>query len=357
MGFRCQRCAEPVEKLLVPVKARVETLVRKLHQINLFMWSQPFESMMVAEEKEQGNHKARYWFNASSMQRVKANLSGANDPVPPQPRAFLEDRFPFTREVGYQSRPMERRGHRNEREDERDDALHLKDGHRVHREVARVDIAAPRPQASRPTNWRAWHAAHPSRDDWHPQYQSQALVRVPSDERTQHSFQSWQYNRPVPNYPSSHSTGRSNATSSASSSAQHTRQPTAVPPRALHPNHWHRPTTYRTIAQDQSYRYPKSTAHEVPVAVSNEDPPTPPSEAWQSKSNAAGEAAKRSLSPISRSSLKRSKGFDKLDILVSATLEMGPLQENAAGCSCPKSKCIALYCDCFKAGRRCDPNS
>lgn len=45
--------------------------------------------------------------------------------------------------------------------------------------------------------------------------------------------------------------------------------------------------------------------------------------------------------------------FDKLDLLCSATLELGPLQENPAGCSCPKSKCIALYCDCFKAGRRC----
>lgn len=45
--------------------------------------------------------------------------------------------------------------------------------------------------------------------------------------------------------------------------------------------------------------------------------------------------------------------FDKLDLLCTATLELGPLQENPTGCSCPKSKCIALYCDCFKAGRRC----
>eukprot|EP00980_Cylindrotheca_fusiformis_P021446 scaffold8301_cov184-Cylindrotheca_fusiformis.AAC.14 len=48
--------------------------------------------------------------------------------------------------------------------------------------------------------------------------------------------------------------------------------------------------------------------------------------------------------------------FDKLDLLCSATLELGPLQDNPAGCSCPKSKCIALYCDCFKAGRRCSPS-
>ena len=48
--------------------------------------------------------------------------------------------------------------------------------------------------------------------------------------------------------------------------------------------------------------------------------------------------------------------FDKLDLLCAATLDLGPLQHNPTGCSCPKSKCIALYCDCFKAGRRCDPH-
>lgn len=50
----------------------------------------------------------------------------------------------------------------------------------------------------------------------------------------------------------------------------------------------------------------------------------------------------------------RRNAFDKLDLLCSATLELGPLLDNPAGCSCPKSKCIALYCDCFKAGRRCN---
>jgi Tesmin/TSO1-like CXC domain, cysteine-rich domain len=50
------------------------------------------------------------------------------------------------------------------------------------------------------------------------------------------------------------------------------------------------------------------------------------------------------------------KGFDKLDLLCTATLEIGELHDNPTGCSCPKSKCVALYCDCFKAGRRCHPN-
>ena len=44
---------------------------------------------------------------------------------------------------------------------------------------------------------------------------------------------------------------------------------------------------------------------------------------------------------------------NSLELLCSATLDLGPLQENATGCSCPRSNCIKLYCDCFKAGRRC----
>ncbi|KAG7361549.1 Tesmin/TSO1-like CXC domain protein [Nitzschia inconspicua] len=80
-----------------------------------------------------------------------------------------------------------------------------------------------------------------------------------------------------------------------------------------------------------------------------------------------GSIGKRSTDASNRSESspipKRSKGeqmeghFDKLDLLCSATLELGPLQENPSGCSCPKSKCVALYCDCFKAGRRCNPSS
>ena len=70
------------------------------------------------------------------------------------------------------------------------------------------------------------------------------------------------------------------------------------------------------------------------------------------------DALDRSVSPPTKKSKggTMSEGFDKLDLLCSATLDLGPLQENPTGCSCPKSRCIALYCDCFKAGRRCDPS-
>ena len=81
-----------------------------------------------------------------------------------------------------------------------------------------------------------------------------------------------------------------------------------------------------------------------------EDSKRSTSDSWQS-------------SPSSTPSFKRQKTgtqdatFDKLDLLCAATLDLGPLSENPAGCSCPKSKCIALYCDCFKAGRRCSPTA
>lgn len=64
----------------------------------------------------------------------------------------------------------------------------------------------------------------------------------------------------------------------------------------------------------------------------------------------------REPQPKAQPQFKKAKGFDKLDLLCTATLEIGELHDNPTGCSCPKSKCVALYCDCFKAGRRCHPD-
>jgi hypothetical protein len=103
-----------------------------------------------------------------------------------------------------------------------------------------------------------------------------------------------------------------------------------------------------TVVIPQNVSIPKD------LAASSEETVSPAEESLGKRSN---DTSNRSETPPV---MKRPKGdqsrvgFDKLDLLCSATLELGPLQDNPSGCSCPKSKCVALYCDCFKAGRRCD---
>lgn len=93
--------------------------------------------------------------------------------------------------------------------------------------------------------------------------------------------------------------------------------------------------------------------HSDPIAPKQKIPGGPHSSDSQS-----GDVSHRLTKRIKTSENERLEGnFDKLDLLCSATLELGPLQDNPTGCSCPKSKCIALYCDCFKAGRRCNPRT
>lgn len=97
------------------------------------------------------------------------------------------------------------------------------------------------------------------------------------------------------------------------------------------------PTTVRR-AEDNAKRT-MDPSHAYPPAIS-EDPP-------QSYQPAPAKRMRPHYAYPSESATS------SLELLCSATLDLGPLQENATGCSCPRSNCIKLYCDCFKAGRRC----
>jgi len=110
-------------------------------------------------------------------------------------------------------------------------------------------------------------------------------------------------------------------------------------------------STFRPLSRrtQQYWPQPSPTLH-------HEKPPIVATPSMEGVARLA-EVSKRVLSPAANLPRKKPKQFDKLDLLCSATLEMGPLHDNPLGCSCPKSKCVALYCDCFKAGRRCDPKT
>lgn len=116
-----------------------------------------------------------------------------------------------------------------------------------------------------------------------------------------------------------------------------------------------------------SKQYAKSNTHHISRVVFPQNIKVPMELSPSFNKNETERLTKRSkIVAIDQSAsppTKKSKittadeGLDKLDLLCAATLDLGPLQENPTGCSCPKSRCIALYCDCFKAGRRCDPNT
>lgn len=116
--------------------------------------------------------------------------------------------------------------------------------------------------------------------------------------------------------------------------------------------------------QASSKQYAKSNTHHISRVVFPQNIKVPMELSPSFNKNETERLTKRSkIVAIDQSAsppTKKSKiatadeGLDKLDLLCAATLDLGPLQENPSGCSCPKSRCIALYCDCFKAGRRCD---
>jgi hypothetical protein len=120
--------------------------------------------------------------------------------------------------------------------------------------------------------------------------------------------------------------------------------------------HWERRDEQAVGPRPPSWSWP--SAPPLPAASPGFHSPPPPASTSFVKSDGRDNSKHRVESPTPRPASKKHKSdLDKLDLLCQATLEIGPMHENPTGCTCPKSKCIALYCDCFKAGRRCNPKS
>ena len=237
---------------------------------------------------------------------------------------------------------------RNEREDERDDALVISEVHGVVRSVVRRDQYAggnpthrpppPPPPPPLRSTWNETDRGNRS-SDWGRQTRVPTVHIAPRDQpNSRYPPQAWTYLQrgstygSVVNYQAARY-WRENRDRSQAGRVGLVYERGHVPPSEvsrLQPSLIARPEIARP-----------AVAVPPPAAVAR-----------------LAEGAKRALSPrVSEQITKKFKGFDKLDLLCTATLDVGPLHDNPLGCSCPKSKCVALYCDCFKAGRRCDPKT
>jgi hypothetical protein len=258
-------------------------------------------------------------------------------------------------------RMKSRASFRNNDDDVRDEAVavNVNDTRPLRRPADRRGIVTPLAEpTSTSESWRSWYAGSNSHAWNGESSRDGGSTSALAEQNHRSGSHAWQYQRPPSSYP-------------------------PPPAAAAHHHSWHWPgRTHPPSAPAPAYDHrhhhyhtqqPLQERSRMPSASSSEDPPASLTvsdiNSHPSSENNVNfrRPNKRSIAPTapvllpetssSSSSSKRSKGFDKLDLLCSATLEIGPLQLNPAGCSCPKSKCIALYCDCFKAGRRCNPDT
>mmetsp|Transcript_11140 Transcript_11140/g.15685 ORF Transcript_11140/g.15685 Transcript_11140/m.15685 type:complete len:556 (+) Transcript_11140:186-1853(+) len=58
------------------------------------------------------------------------------------------------------------------------------------------------------------------------------------------------------------------------------------------------------------------------------------------------------------SSSSTSNGFEKLELLCAASIQhCEKISVENITCSCPRSRCIKLYCECFQSGKKCVPGA
>jgi len=349
MGSHASEVRPTVQEGSFPSKISVEPL-------RFEIYIQPIQSFGVTTLI---NLKAMTLVKGASSRDHKANQSRLR-PEPMERVRFEEvvvDQNSLAvagvpREVIAKLSPPRKYRFRSDESDERDDGDGSSIATSAWRPVGCIGaIAQPVGLCSVSTSWRSWYTGNAS-NEWTHEIRNAASVSALVEQRHRSaSTQSWHYQAPSPSYPrASHYT-----------SWQWPRRtsPSATRPYAQHHSHTSSGQERTRVIVGDSPNTTISTGRMHLLVASIEESPKPlivvdkvslPSTQDKVKFS---EPNKRSISPMYRGATKRAKGFDKLELLCTATLEIGPLQSNPAGCSCPKSKCIALYCDCFKVGRRC----
>ena len=63
------------------------------------------------------------------------------------------------------------------------------------------------------------------------------------------------------------------------------------------------------------------------------------------------------LGRATKSPKKNTTNFGMLELLCAASIQLSSQIHEGKGCSCPRSRCIKLYCECFQEGRKCSKDT
>jgi hypothetical protein len=292
--------------------------------------------LVTGTSNKAGDHKDQSAPHPEPMQRVRFEVADGGQHAAVGSGVSTDDI------ANLSAQRMKPSSFRNSDDEMRDEAVGVNDTRSTRRPTDRRSIVTPSAEpTSSSESWRSWYAGSNS-NGWNGESRNGGSTSALAEQNHRSGSHPWQYQRPPSSYPpaathhSWHWPRRTNP------------HPPSAPAPAYGRYHYH-----PQPGQERSRSSTASSSEDPPASLMVSDRDTLPSAENNINFSRPG---KRSIAVLQEPS-KRPKGFDKLDLLCSATLEIGPLQLNPAGCSCPKSKCIALYCDCFKAGRRCNPDT